>query len=59
MLVLISAEGRGRLVRVVAAVVDAVAEQVGGNAEIFLSASKVATDQFRFCFIIYFKNIMM
>ena len=41
------AEGGGRLVRVVAAVVDAVAQQVGRHAKLLAGAAKLATRQFR------------
>lgn len=45
MLIGVGTERRGRLVRVVAAVVDAVAQQIGRYAEILLGASKIAANQ--------------
>ena len=47
MLIAVRAERRGGFVRVIAAVIDAVAEQIGGNAEIFLGAAEIPANKFR------------
>ena len=43
---LTSAEGRSALVRVIAAVVNTVAQQIRRNAEIFLGAAEISTEGF-------------
>jgi len=47
---LTSAEGRSALVRVIAAVVNTVAQQIRRNAEIFLGAAEISTEGFSFIF---------